>query len=187
MLDKMSDDVVSFFNDRVFVKVGNIVLEKTDAVVNAANSTLLGGGGVDGAIHSAGGPQIVDECKAIRKSVYPQGLPDGKAVITGGGDLACRYVIHTVGPVWRGGNSSEESKLADCYRNSLQLAVDNQITSISFPAISTGVFGYPPEKAAVVSSGVVKKFIDNNPEIEEIYFVFFSPADKDIFINHQCF
>ena len=187
MRDKMAEDVVSFLNGKVFVKVGNIVQEKTDAVVNAANSTLLGGGGVDGAIHSAGGPQVLDECKAIRKNVYQKGLPDGKAVITGSGNLPSRYIIHTVGPVWSDGNSGEEEKLAACYRNSLQLALDNQVSSISFPAISTGVFGYPRDKAAVVSSGVIKQFLTNNSEISEINFVFFSIEDKNIFMKHQVF
>jgi len=136
---------------------GDITREVTDAIVNAANPTLLGGGGVDGAIHRAGGPAILAECKAIRAS---QGeCPPGEAVVTTGGRLPARYVIHTVGPVWRGGDRGEQEILASCYQNCLRLAVQKGLWSVSFPAISTGAYGYPVEMAAPVSLSTVATFL----------------------------
>jgi len=136
---------------------GDITREVTDAIVNAANPTLLGGGGVDGAIHRAGGPAILAECKAIRAS---QGeCPPGEAVVTTGGRLPARYVIHTVGPVWRGGDRGEQEILASCYQNCLRLAVQKGLRSVSFPAISTGAYGYPVEMAAPVSLSTVATFL----------------------------
>ncbi|HZW37213.1 MAG TPA: O-acetyl-ADP-ribose deacetylase [Candidatus Deferrimicrobiaceae bacterium] len=138
---------------------GDITNESTDAIVNAANSSLLGGGGVDGAIHRAGGAAILEECKAIRAR---QGeCPTGKAVITSGGRLAARFVIHTVGPVWKGGNRGEEALLASCYRSSLQLATENGVSSVSFPSVSTGIYGYPVKEAARVAIGAVAEFLEN--------------------------
>ena len=146
-----------FRNGKVQLIRGDITREKTDAIVNAANSSLLGGGGVDGAIHRAGGPAILAECKAIRAS---QGeCPPGEAVVTTGGRLPARYVIHTVGPVWRGGDRGEPEILASCYRNSLRLAVENGVRSIAFPSISTGAYGYPVEKAAPVALSTVATFL----------------------------
>ncbi len=154
---------------------GDITREETDAIVNAANSSLLGGGGVDGAIHRAGGPQILAECRAIRAR---QGeCPTGEAVITSGGRLAARYVIHTVGPVWRGGRAGEPALLASCYRNSLDLAARNGVRTIAFPSISTGVYGYPAAKAAPVARAAVAAFLageDRAPE--RVRFVLFDDA-----------
>ena len=151
---------------------GDITVQKTDAIVNAANSGLMGGGGVDGAIHRAGGPAILEECKQI---VTKQGrLPTGKAVITTGGNLLARYVIHTVGPVWHGGNSGEPELLANAYRESLSLAATHNLASVSFPSISTGVYGYPVEKAASVAISAVKDFLQNEETtIKDIVFVLF--------------
>jgi len=146
-----------FQNGKVQLIRGDITREATDAIVNAANSSLLGGGGVDGAIHRAGGPAILAECKAIRAS---QGeCPPGEAVVTTGGRLPARYVIHTVGPVWRGGDRGEPEILASCYRISLRLAVENGVRSIAFPSISTGAYGYPVEKAAPVALSTVAAFL----------------------------
>ncbi len=151
---------------------GDITKQDTDAIVNAANSSLMGGGGVDGAIHRAGGPAILEECKEV---VSRQGrLPTGKAVITTGGNLKARYVIHTVGPVWRGGDNGESELLASAYQESLRLAVENKLSSISFPSISTGVYGYPVGQAAKVAVGTVAAFLHRSPAaLEEVVFVLF--------------
>ncbi len=151
---------------------GDITQQETDAIVNAANSSLMGGGGVDGAIHRAGGPAILEECKAI---VAKQGrLPAGQAVITGGGRLKTRYVIHTVGPIWHGGNHGEPEILASAYRKSLELAAANGLKSISFPSISTGAYGYPLDKAADVAVKTVIDFLKNDGSIKEVVFVLFN-------------
>jgi O-acetyl-ADP-ribose deacetylase (regulator of RNase III) len=139
---------------RIELVVGDITHETTDAVVNAANSSLMGGGGVDGAIHRAGGPQILDECKAIRAQRGP--LPPGEAVITTGGRLRARHVIHTVGPIWQGGSAGEAEILARCYHSSLGVAVQQGLTSVAFPSISTGAFGYPVNLAAGVALSAVR-------------------------------
>ena len=137
--------------------VGDIAKETSDAVVNAANRNLSGGGGVDGSIHRAGGPQIMDECRRIREK--RGGCPPGEAVVTTGGDLAARYVIHTVGPVWRGGGQREPEILASCYRNSLRLAAERALRSVSFPSIGTGAYGYPVREAAPVALSAVAEFL----------------------------
>jgi len=151
---------------------GDITSQKTDAIVNAANSGLMGGGGVDGAIHQAGGSTILEECKQIVKK---QGrLPTGKAVITTGGNLPAKYVIHTVGPVWHGGNNGEPELLTSAYRESLALAAVHNLESVSFPSISTGVYGYPVEKAASVAISAIKEFLGNErTSIKEVVFVLF--------------
>ena len=154
---------------------GDITQAAVDAVVNAANSELIGGGGVDGAIRRAGGDEIERACAEIRKR--EGGCPTGKAVITPGGNLHARYVIHTVGPIWEGGNSGEAELLVSCYKESLHLAVENNIQSIAFPSISTGIYGYPTEKAALVALNTVKEFIrDNDAAPESIQFVLFDDA-----------
>jgi len=153
---------------------GDITCQDTEAIVNAANSSLAGGGGVDGAIHRAGGPAILKQCMEI---VARQGrLPTGQAVITTGGNLPAKYVIHTVGPVWHGGCNNEEKLLGDAYRNSLMVAVENGIKTISFPSISTGAYRFPVDKAAVIAMETVGKFLRENG-MDEVRFVLFSELD----------
>ena len=156
---------------------------KIGAVVNAANSSLMGGGGVDGAIHRSGGPAILEECKKIRAGRYPDGLPAGQAVVTTAGNLPAEHVIHTVGPVWHGGGSGEADKLAGCYRNSLEEAVKLSLKDIAFPAISTGVYGYPKEEAGQVAYTAVRDFLASSKLPETVYFVFYSPGDARIFLD----
>ena len=181
------DALKSFLNNRVIVKVGDITKEDVDAIVNAANGTLMGGGGVDGAIHRAGGPEIKKECEEIRRAQYPDGLPTGQAVITTAGKMAARHVIHTVGPVYGRGGKDKAQLLAACYRNSFQLARDNGLHTIAFPAISTGVYGYPLDEAAQVASGAIEKFLSETPAIQEVRLVFFSPSDADTFLKNHSF
>jgi O-acetyl-ADP-ribose deacetylase (regulator of RNase III) len=157
---------------------GDITLQKTESIVNAANTSLLGGGGVDGAIHSAGGPKILEECKAIRAK--QGGCPTGEAVITTGGNMEAEYVIHTVGPVWSGGNRNEDQLLRNAYYNSMNLAKENGIKSISFPSISTGVYRFPKERAVKIALTTVKEFIQEYC-FEEIRFVLFSKKDMQIY------
>jgi O-acetyl-ADP-ribose deacetylase len=176
-----------FFDGRVVVYTGDITRQQTDAIVNAANSTLFGGGGVDGAIHRAGGEKILEECKEIRRAQFPEGLPTGKAVITSGGNLAARFVIHTVGPVYGRNQGRDAELLADCYRNSLRLAAAHEIYKIAFPSISTGAFGYPRHEAAAVASEAIKFFLNENGTLEEVRLVFFSESDAEKFIKHQNF
>jgi O-acetyl-ADP-ribose deacetylase (regulator of RNase III) len=180
----------TFLGGRVIVLVGDIIAQQTDAIVNAANSTLLGGSGVDGAIHRAGGPRILEECREIRRHVYPDGLPTGEAVVTSGGDLPARFVIHTVGPIYNRHNGGEAELLANCYRNSLALAVKHDLASVAFPAISTGAYGYPREEAAKVASSAIKDFFASSAmgaRLEEVRLVFFSSDDAKIFLEYQKF
>ena len=160
---------------------------KTDAIVNAANSTLLGGGGVDGAIHDAAGKQILEECRQIRRAKFPGGLPTGEAVITGGGNLAARFVIHTVGPIYGMNGGDDARLLANCYLNSLALAAENDLRTIAFPSISTGAFHYPKHEAAAVSSAAVKGFLEQNETVTQVRLVFFSETDALKFLKHQRF
>lgn len=164
-----------FGSTRVDLARGDITRETVDAIVNAANSSLLGGGGVDGAIHRAGGPAIRGECEKIRAARGP--LPAGEAVITGAGRLPCRYVIHTVGPVWHGGKSGEPETLGRCYRNSLALAVEHGLASVAFPSISTGAYGYPVAEAAAVALGAVRDVLQADCPLERVRFVLFSDSD----------
>lgn len=154
---------------------GDITRQVTDAIINAANSSLMGGGGVDGAIHRAGGQAILEECKQI---VARQGrLPTGKAVITSGGNLKAKYVIHTVGPVWHSGNRGEPALLASAYRESLKLAAERNLRSVSFPSISTGAYGYPVDEAARVALGAVISFLKEQPtSVKEVVFVLFDSS-----------
>jgi len=150
---------------------GDITRQSTDAIVNAANSGMMGGGGVDGAIHRAGGPAILADCKQI---ISQQGrLPTGEAVITTGGNLQAKYVVHTVGPVWYGGHSSEPELLASAYRQSLRISVENGLKSISFPSISTGAYGYPLKLAAPIALETVIDFLNRDESIKEVVFVLF--------------
>jgi O-acetyl-ADP-ribose deacetylase (regulator of RNase III) len=160
----------------VFVK-GDITQQKTDAIVNAANSSLMGGGGVDGAIHRAGGPRILEECKEIVKKIGR--LPTGQAVVTSGGNLPAKFVIHTVGPIYREMKDKREEEgqeglLRSCYIESLKLAVENGVKTISFPSISTGAYRYPLEEAAAVAVRAVGDFLAENTSIEKVYFVLFN-------------
>jgi O-acetyl-ADP-ribose deacetylase (regulator of RNase III) len=158
---------------------GDITEESVDAIVNAANSSLLGGGGVDGAIHRAGGPEILRQCKLIRDR--QGGCPTGEAVITGGGLLKARYVIHAVGPVWRGGGHGEDALLDRVYRNCLHLAVDNGICSLAFPSISTGAYGFPVERAAHIACAAVSDFLATQRSFTEVRFVTFSRRDYIVY------
>ena len=170
-------------NARIQLIRGDITEVDVDAIVNAANSTLLGGGGVDGAIHRKGGPKILEECKLIRATQWPDGLPTGKAVLTSGGNLKAKYVIHTVGPIWLGGFHVESELLKQAYRNSLKLAVQNGIKTIAFPSISTGAYGYPIEEASRVAVGSVKKFLEKEDKIKKVTFVLFSDLDFAVYFR----
>ena len=177
----------SFLGGRVVVVVADITKQSVTAIVNAANSSLMGGGGVDGAIHRAGGPQILAECQRIRRTTYPQGLPAGEAVLTTAGRLPAEYVIHTVGPVYGRNGARDAELLAACYENSLALALQHSMTSIAFPAISTGVFGYPKDEAAAVSSDAIRCFLASDTVIEQVRMVFFQSADATAFLENQKF
>jgi len=168
---------ISIGKSKIKMVQGDITDQETEAIVNAANPTLMGGGGVDGAIHRKGGSKILEECKKIRKTEWPEGLPTGKAVITSGGKLKAQYVIHTVGPIWRGGNRDEPRLLSDAYRNSLELAVSKGLKTIAFPSISTGAYGYPVEKASRIALKTVKSFLEERDSLEEVRFVLFSNSD----------
>ena len=154
---------------------GDITQQDVDAIVNAANNTLLGGGGVDGAIHRAAGPALVEECRTLG------GCPTGEARITAGYELRAKYVIHTVGPVWNGGTRDEAERLANCYRNSLTLASEHGVRSIAFPSISTGVYGYPIGKASKIAMTTVRKWLDDPGPIELVRFVCFNGGDFEVY------
>jgi len=161
---------------------GDITQQDVDAIVNAANSSLMGGGGVDGAIHRAGGAKILDECKAyVRRH---GNLPTGEAMITTGGTLKARHVIHAVGPVWRGGSYREDELLANAYRNSLRVAVEYGVKTIAFPSISTGIYGFPIERASRIAIDTVKMFVTKELTFAEIRLVTFSANDFDTYRQH---
>jgi O-acetyl-ADP-ribose deacetylase (regulator of RNase III) len=181
------DELKRFLGGRLVVKVGDITREDAAAIVNAANSSRMGGGGVDGAIHRAGGPEILKECKEIRRNRHPDGLPTGEAVMTTAGKMAAKHVIHTVGPVYGGGGIEKAEQLASCYLNSLKLAVEQGLKTVAFPAISTGVYGYPLDAAAIVSSQAIEKFLRTNSTIDEVRLVFFSRKDAEVFLACHSF
>jgi len=160
---------------RIEVVEGDITKQRVDAIVNAANTTLLGGGGVDGAIHRAAGPELLEECRALG------GCPTGQAKITKGYKLPAQWVIHTVGPVWRDGRHGEEELLASCYRNSLALAEQNRVRSIAFPSISTGAYGFPLERAARIAVTEIEKFLEQNSSLEKVVLVCFGRSAFDIY------
>jgi O-acetyl-ADP-ribose deacetylase (regulator of RNase III) len=162
----------------------DITAMKTDAIVNAANSGLMGGGGVDGAIHRAAGPELLEECMRIakkRRHLRGGPCPAGDAIITGAGKLPCKKVIHTVGPIWHGGGSGEAELLASCYRKSLLLAEEAGLKSIAFPNVSTGVYGYPKDKAAGIAVETVRKTLDETPGIEKVVFVCFDEENYNLY------
>ncbi len=177
----------SFLHGRVRVMTSDITLEQVDAIVNAANGSLMGGGGVDGAIHRAGGAQIKKECAEIRRTEHPDGLPTGYAVITTGGNLPAKHVIHTVGPVYGAGGAHKARLLAACYQNSLRLAVEKGLKTIAFPAISTGIYGYPLDAAARVASQAIEEILMADASLQEVRLVFFSESDAELFLQHQVF
>jgi O-acetyl-ADP-ribose deacetylase len=158
---------------------GDITQQDVDAIVNAANSSLLGGGGVDGAIHRAGGPAILEACKVVRAKQGP--LPPGQAVPTTGGQLRARHVIHTVGPIWRGGTQAEAETLASCYRNALLVAEQLQLRSVAFPSISTGAYGYPLEAAAKLAISAVRQALAEGQHVELVRFVLFDNTAFEAF------
>ncbi len=172
----------TLLDGRLIVAVGDITRFSGDAIVNAANSGLLGGGGVDGAIHRAGGPAILADCRTLRATTLKDGLPPGHAVATGAGHLSVKRVIHTVGPVWHGGSHGEPELLASCYTSSLAIAASEGLDTVAFPAISTGVYGYPREKAAPVAFSAIRDFLSDHPTPSTVYLVFFSDADADVFL-----
>jgi O-acetyl-ADP-ribose deacetylase len=175
----------TFLEGRLVVTTGDITRLAADAIVNAANSSLMGGGGVDGAIHRAGGPAILEACRVLRRDRYPDGLPPGQAVETTAGRLPARYVIHTVGPVWQGGGSREKQLLADCYLNSLELAARLGLSSIAFPAISTGVYGYPREAAATVVWKTLSSYLAAHAAPSLVTLVFYSASDERVFLGRE--
>lgn len=182
-----SKSLDSFLSGRVLVLKGDITNQDVDAIVNAANSTLFGGGGVDGAIHAKGGPEILEACREIRRTRFPRGLPTGEVVLTTGGRLPARYVIHTVGPITRIGHAPDASLLASCYRNALALAAENGLRSIAFPAISTGAFGYPPERAAPVASETIESALSAGTTVEQVRLIFYEAEDARVFLKNQRF
>jgi O-acetyl-ADP-ribose deacetylase (regulator of RNase III) len=183
----MAKDMISYDfkvgEAKVRLLKGDITEMETDAIVNAANSSLMGGGGVDGAIHRKGGPKIHEECKKIRATVWPEGLPTGKVIMTSAGNLKAKYVIHTVGPVWHGGNRDEPELLSQAYQNSLRIAVSNELKTVAFPSISTGVYGYPIGDASRIALKTVKDFLKKKGTLSEVVFVLFSEHDLKVYVD----
>jgi O-acetyl-ADP-ribose deacetylase (regulator of RNase III) len=176
------DDMFHVGKVSVRLVLGDITKIASDAIVNAANSTLLGGGGVDGAIHRRGGPRILEECRKIRMTEWPNGLPTGKVVATMAGELRARFVFHAVGPVWYGGSKGEPQLLRQAYSNCLKLAVSRKLNTIAFPSISTGAYGYPIEKACCIALLAVKDFLEQEDcGLKEIIFVLHSDSDFQIY------
>jgi len=167
-------------NSQINLIQGDITQLEVDAIVNAANTSLLDGGGVDGAIHRAAGKQLLEECRTLN------GCPTGNAKITKGYKLTAKYIIHTVGPVWNGGKYNERELLAGCYKNSLQLAMENNCRTIAFPSISTGVYRFPKDLAAQIAIGTVKSFIEKNTIIEKVIFVCFDKENFEIYNKLLC-
>lgn len=175
-----------YLNGRIAIYLGDLTEQAVDAIVNAANSSLMGGGGVDGEIHRRGGPAILEACREIRRTQWPDGLPTGEATITTGGTLPAHHVIHTVGPIYGRHCGREAELLAACYRNSLMLAYRQALRSIAFPAISTGIYGYPPEEAAGIVSLALSELTPES-SIQEVRLVFYDQRQLDIFVTHQQF
>jgi len=163
--------------DKISVHKGDITKLKVDAIVNAANKSLLGGGGVDGAIHRAAGKELLEECRTLN------GCETGDAKITGGYELPAKFVIHAVGPVYHGGNNNEAEQLASCYRRSLEIVVEHNVKTIAFPNISTGVYGYPKEEAAEIAIKTVKDFLDKKDNFDEVIFCVFDEENHQLYRN----
>jgi O-acetyl-ADP-ribose deacetylase (regulator of RNase III) len=166
-----------FLDGRITLTQGDITKCDVDAIVNAANKSLLGGGGVDGAIHRAAGPELLEECRKLG------GCDTGQAKITAGYNLPARHVIHTVGPVWHGGEHNEESLLDDCYRNSLRLAADHDLRTVAFPSISTGAYGFPITLAAPIALRAVKEMLEEYPGLDKVFIVCFSDSDLRVYLE----
>lgn len=179
----MSQQAFSYLGGKVTLHVGDLTRQAVDALVNAANSSLLGGGGVDGAIHRMGGSKLTEACRQIRRTTHPDGLATGEVVITPGGNLTAKFVIHTVGPIYGRHGGQERQLLAACYRNALHLASQDGLNSIAFPSISTGAFGYPPDEAADVVSSTLNDF----PLCIDVRLVFFEERQLQLFLKHQKF
>jgi O-acetyl-ADP-ribose deacetylase (regulator of RNase III) len=178
---------LSYLDGKVTLHVGDLTRQAVDAIVNAANSSLMGGGGVDGAIHRAAGPALHDACATLRKTTHPRGLPTGEVVITPGGNLLARHVIHTVGPIYGRHGGKEPELLAACYRNALTLARQHGLKTIAFPSISTGAYGYPPDEAAVVVSATLSQELATPAGLEEVRLVFFDERQLKVFVEYQQF
>jgi O-acetyl-ADP-ribose deacetylase (regulator of RNase III) len=176
-----------YLDGRVSIVHGDITRQQVDAIVNAANPALLGGGGVDGAIHRAGGPAILAGCQELRRNSHRNGLAVGDAVVTTGGKLPARFVIHTVGPVFGQHGGDEPRLLASCYRRSLELAAAHELASIAFPAIGTGAFGYPKDAAARVASAALAEGLAELPTLIDVRLVFFAPDDAEVFVRNARF
>jgi O-acetyl-ADP-ribose deacetylase (regulator of RNase III) len=162
-------------NQTMVVVEGDITKQEVDAIVNAANTSLLGGGGVDGAIHRAAGPELLAECRSLK------GCPTGEARLTRGYNLPASWVIHTVGPVWHGGHKGEDELLASCYRRSLELAVQTGIHTVAFPAVSTGIYGFPLERATRIAVREVRSFLEMNPTLEKVLFICFDQHTRECY------
>jgi O-acetyl-ADP-ribose deacetylase (regulator of RNase III) len=176
----------SFLGGRVIVTTGDITGIAVDAIVNAANAALMGGGGVDGEIHRRGGPAVTAACKELRRTRYPDGLPVGEAVLTTAGNLPARFVVHTVGPIW-GSDEPAPKLLASCYRRAIELVDAEGLQSISFPAIATGAYGYPKDRAAQVASRAIADALGKAHAVRKVHLVFFSDVDRIAFEEHQQF
>ena len=179
--------VRTFLGGRVLVCVGDITREDVDAIVNAANPSLLGGGGVDGAIHRAAGPSLLAACREVRRTLFPDGLPTGEAIATTGGNLPARIVIHTAGPVWGQHMGRERALLASCYEKALTIAADRGLSTVAFPAISTGIYGFPRQEAAAVASRAISEFLARHELPREVRVVFFSEDDANVFLSGHAF
>ncbi|MFH2116169.1 MAG: macro domain-containing protein [Spirochaetota bacterium] len=177
------ETIREYLDGRLVVAVGDITRFEGDGIVNAANSSLAGGGGVDGAIHRAAGPELMAACKTLRAGVWPDGLPTGKAALTIPGKLSLIGIIHAVGPIWRGGNACEAELLASAYTASLTIAAHENWASLAFPAISTGVYGYPKDQAARIAWTTLASFLKESAVPAKVWLVFFSPPDAEAFLS----
>jgi O-acetyl-ADP-ribose deacetylase (regulator of RNase III) len=176
-----------FLDGRVTARMGNIAMQEVEAIVNAANATLMGGGGVDRVIHAAAGPDVLRQGSEIRETLYPRGLPIGEAVLTTGGNLAAKYIIHTVGPIYGRNPAEETDLLASAYDNSLKLAIATGIRTIAFPAISTGAYRFPPELASGIASMTIEAFLLSDSTLKEVRLVFLGESDLRVFKNTHKF